>query len=82
MKKIVFAFALIVTVALTGCGGETPESVAKKWCEMSAKIEKAEGEERDKLVKEQRDYENAIEEKHKNDEAFMKKVEELAEACD
>jgi PBP1b-binding outer membrane lipoprotein LpoB len=82
MKKIIYAFALLTAVALTGCGGETAESVSKQWCEMTAKIDKAEGEEREKLVTERREFENKIEEKYKGNEDFMKKLDELTRACD
>lgn len=82
MKKIIFACAMLSLVALTGCGSDSPESIAKKWCDMNAKIDKAEGEERDKLLKEQRDYEKSVEEKHKGDEAFMDKVQDLTKECD
>ncbi|MFN8393855.1 MAG: hypothetical protein U0176_04195 [Bacteroidia bacterium] len=82
MKKMMFAFALLAMLAMTGCGSDSPESIAKKWCDMNAKIEKAEGEERDKLIKEQREFEKSVEEKHKGEEDFMDKIRDLTRACD
>lgn len=82
MKKMMFASALLAMLVLTGCGSDSPESIAKKWCDMNGKIDKAEGEERDKLIKEQREFEKSVEEKHKGEEDFMDKVKELTGACD
>lgn len=82
MKKIIYAVALLMAVALTGCGGDSPESVSKKWCGMTAEIDKAEGDARDKLVKERKEYEESVEAKHKDDDAFMEKVKELTRECD
>lgn len=82
MKKFIYAIALLMVVTFAGCGGDSPESVAKKWCAMQADIEKAEGDAKDKLQDAQRDYEKSVEAKHKDDKEYMKKVEELVEACD
>lgn len=81
MKKIVFALALLATVALTGCGGGGPEGVAKKWCALTADIDKAEGPAREKLVDERQAFEKATEADHKEDPAFMDKVKELIKEC-
>lgn len=82
MKKIFYAMALVMAVALTGCGGDSPEAVSKKWCGMTAEIDKAEGDARDKLVTERKEFEESVEAKHKDDEAFMDKVKELTRECD
>lgn len=70
-------------LALSSCGGkETPESVSKKWCEMTAKLEGKEGADREKLVDERKEFEKTVEKAHEKDEAFMDKVKELTRACD
>ena len=81
MKKIVFALSLLMVVALTGCGGGGPEGVAKKWCALTADIDKAEGPARDKLVEERQAFEKTTETEHKDDKAFMDKVKELIKEC-
>ncbi len=83
MKK----FALLVATGLfwasCGASADSPEAVAKKWCEMQTKIKAQEkGDEKIKLKQEQRDFEKSVEEKHKEDKEFMKKVEELVKACE
>ncbi len=82
MKKFIYALALLTAVTLTGCGGDSPEAVSKKWCGMTAEIDKAEGEAREKLVTERKEFEESVEAKHKDDDAFMDKVKELTRECD
>ena len=81
MKKIFFALALLMVVALAGCGGGGPEGVAKKWCALTADIDKAEGAAREKLVDERQAFEKATEDEHKDDKVFMDKVKELIKEC-
>lgn len=67
------------------CGGgeDTPESIAKKWCELNAKVHNAgSDDEKEKAKSEREKFENDIEAKHKGDDAFMKKVEEEVEKCE
>ena len=83
MKKIVYALCLSSLIAFSSCGGaDTPEAISKKWCDMTANIDKAEGEEKDKLRKEREEFEESVEAKHKGDDAFMDKVKDLTRACD
>ena len=82
MKKFIYALALLTAVTLTGCGGDSPEAVSKKWCGMTAEIDKADGQAREKLVTERKEFEESVEAKHKDDDAFMDKVKELTRECD
>lgn len=82
MKKFVFILSLAAACVLTGCGGNTPEAISKKWCELNAKLEKAEGDEREKLKEEMHAFEDKVEKEHEGDEKFMDKVKELTSACD
>lgn len=81
MKKILLLLPLL---ALLACGAkkETPASIAKHWCELNGKAYKAEGAAREAAEKAVKDYENEIEAKYKNDEAFMKQVEQEVEKCE
>jgi len=81
MKKIMIP--LVFLLAACGGGKQTPEEVAHEWCELNAKVEKATDEVEMKKAKDAREaYEREMEEKYKNDEAFMEKVEEEAEKCE
>ncbi|MFH0895597.1 MAG: hypothetical protein V2A54_14270 [Bacteroidota bacterium] len=84
MKKLfILPFALAAFLLLPSCGGDSPESVGKKWCEMETKKEAASGDEKDKIREEQKAYENEIESKYKDDKEFMNGVEDYIEKnCD
>ena len=70
-------------VGLVGCSGsDTPEAISKKWCEITKKMKDAEGDARDKLRTERKEFEKAVEEKHKDDEEFMGKIKTLTRECD
>lgn len=82
MKKLVIPVSFLFIVA---CGGEkeTPESVAQQWCDLNKKVESAKDEvEKEKAKADCKQFEESMEEKYKNDEAFMEKVEDLTEACE
>ena len=84
MKKLfILPLALAAFLLLPSCGGETPESVGKKWCEYEKKKEAASGDERDKIREEQKAYEEEMEKKYENDKEFMNGVEDYIEKnCD
>jgi ribosome recycling factor len=73
----------MMVVGLFGCGGsDTPEAISEKWCEMTKKLKDAEGDARDALRKERKEFEKSVEEKHKDDEEFMGKIKTLTRECD
>lgn len=80
MKK----FIIPVAILLASCGSkETPESVAKQWCDLNKKVHEAADETAKDAAKAEREkYEEEMENKYKSDEAFMQKVEEEAEKCE
>jgi hypothetical protein len=86
MKKNLFR--LIVAVLCFGfaaCNNdsETPESIAKEWCELNSKVAKATtDEEREKARTARNDYEKSIEEKYKGNDEMKKKVSEEVEKCE
>jgi hypothetical protein len=85
MKKTVYSFAFLVfSIFIISCSSkkESASSIAQKWCDLNGKVYKAEGEAKDKAKKELNEYENKMEAKYKNDEAFMKEIERETEKCE
>ena len=83
-KKILNAAIIIGCSLLFACGGgkDSAASIAKKWCDLNGKVAKAEGDAKEAARKALNDYENEMEAKYKNDEAFMKEIEREAEKCE
>jgi len=77
-KNLLLSLIFGISIALFSCGGaETPESCAKKYCELHSKYESAAtDEEKQKAKDAMNDYENELEKTHKGDEDFFKKFEE------
>lgn len=85
MKKKISVLLLIPVLLLAACGGgkkESAASIAQKWCDLNAKAHKAEGEAKEAAKKAVDQFENEMEAKYKNDEAFLKEVEREAEKCE
>lgn len=85
MKKSVFSLAVIVLGSfMIGCSSkkESAASIAQKWCDLNGKVYKAEGDKKEAAKKELNDYENKMEAKYKNDEAFMKEIEKETKKCE
>jgi hypothetical protein len=84
MNKIAIPVLLVVGL-LGSCGDskETPESVAERWCELDKAVNQATSEAEEESARKAREaYEDEMEEKYGEDEAFMDKVEAAAEACE
>jgi hypothetical protein len=84
MRTIFTSACLLMATVFISCGNaNTPEALAKKWCELNAKVHNAASdEEKDKARDEREKFEDELESKYKNDEAFMKKLEEEVEKCE
>jgi esterase/lipase len=86
MRKLIWKPpAIILCLLFVSCTGskDTPSSIAKKWCELNGKAYKAtEGPEKEAAQTALKQYENEMEAKHKDDEAFMKQVESEVEKCE
>ncbi len=84
MKTLMTSLALLVAVVFISCGNaNTPEALAKKWCELNAKVHNATSdEEKDKARDEREKFEDELEAKYKNDEAFMRQLEQEVEKCE
>ena len=85
MKKMFLSLSVIFLSSLIiSCSSkkESAASIAQKWCDLNGKVTKAEGEAKESAKKELNDYENKMEAKYKNDEAFMKEIEKETEKCE
>jgi hypothetical protein len=83
-RKLLASFVIALVMAVTSCGGkETAASIAKKWCDLNGKVHKAaEGPEKDAAKMAIDKWENEMEAKYKDNDAFMKEVEKEAEKCE
>ncbi len=87
MKKFTFSLPVIIILCLSllSCseGKETAASIAKKWCDLNGKVYKAaEGAEKEAAGASLNQFENEMEAKYKDDDAFMKQVETEVEKCE
>lgn len=83
LKKLsVFAFGLGFLLLSCGSKKETAASVAQKWCELNAKAYKAEGAAKEAAEAAREKFENEMEEKYKDNKAFMEEVEKEVEKCE
>ena len=84
IKKTISMAALAVALLLTACGGkkETAASIAQKWCDLNGKAHKAEGAAKEAAEAAVEKYEKEMEEKYKDNKAFMKEIENEAEKCE
>ena len=84
IKKTISMAALSVALLLASCGGkkETAASIAQKWCDLNGKAHKAEGAAKEAAEAALNKYENEMEEKYKDNKAFMKEIENEAEKCE
>ena len=73
-----------MAILLASCGGkkETAASIAQKWCDLNGKAHKAEGAAKEAAEAALNKYENEMEEKYKDNKAFMKEIENEAEKCE
>lgn len=76
--------AFAVALLLASCGGkkETAASIAQKWCDLNGKAHKAEGAAKEAAEAALNKYENEMEEKYKDNKAFLKEIENEAEKCE
>lgn len=81
MKKIIIPVAFLL--AACSAKKETPEQVAEKWCKMHKEVMEATDEKtKEKAEEAKKEYEREVEEKYKNDDAFMKTLDEKIEECE
>lgn len=81
MKKLLIPFCILL--ASCGGGSQSAEDIAQEWCALNKKVHEAKDDaEKDQAREAREKFEEEMEEKYKNDEAFMNKVEEATEACE
>lgn len=75
----------MITLLFSACGGgeNSPEGIAKKWCDLNAKVHNASSDEERETARAAREqFEEQVEGQHKDDEHFMHEVKEAVEACE
>lgn len=86
MKKICKKLPVIVLcLVLASCGGgkESAATIAQKWCDLNGKAYKAaEGPEKEAAKASVSKFEDEMEAKYKDDEAFMKEIEKEVNKCE
>ncbi len=84
MKKL-FPLVIVLCFTFVACSGkkESAASIAKEWCDLNGKVAKAQTDAEKEAAKAARDkFENEMEAKYRNDEAFMKEIETEVEKCE
>lgn len=86
MRKTLYGTAIAVTcLLLISCGAkkETAASIASKWCDLNGKAYKAaEGPEKEAAEAARKKFEKEMEEKYKDNKAFMDEVGKEVEKCE
>ena len=86
MKKILVI--LVVSFSLASCGGkgdkkQSAASIAQEWCNLNGKAYKApDGPEKETAEAAVKKFEKDMEAKYKDNEAFMKEIENEVEKCE
>lgn len=84
MKRL-FPLVIILCLTLIACTAkkESAASIAKEWCDLNGKVAKAQTDAEKEVAKATRTkFENEMESKYKNDDAFMKEIETEVEKCE
>jgi ABC-type glycerol-3-phosphate transport system substrate-binding protein len=82
-KRLLTLAAILCCVSFIACGGKpSAKSLATKWCDLNAKVTKAEGAEKEAAEKNLDAFEKETEKKYENDKAFLKEVYAEVEKCE
>lgn len=83
-KNITGILAALICLLIIACGSkkETAASIAQKWCDLNAKAYKAEGAAKEAAEAARKKFETEMEEKYKDDKAFMDEVGKEVEKCE
>ena len=76
---------LLIGVFFVSCSGEkkSAASIAQEWCDLNGKVAKAESDAaRATAEANRKKFEDEMEEKYKNDDAFLKEVGAEIEKCE
>lgn len=84
IKKLFTVIFIMAAMSLTSCGGkkETAASIAQQWCDLNAKAYKAEGAAKEAAEEAREKFEKQMEEKYKDNKAFMEEVGKEVEKCE
>lgn len=85
MKRVTILMLAVSTIlVLTACGGgkRSAASIAQEWCDLNAKVHKAEGTAKEEAEKTREKFEKDMEAKYEKDEAFMKEIGKEVEKCE
>ena len=84
MKMKISGFVIVSFFLLVSCGGkkESAASIAQKWCELNAKELKDEGPAKEGAEMARDKFEEEMGAKYKDNEEFMKQVEQEVEKCE
>ncbi|MCX6318939.1 MAG: hypothetical protein NTW29_16795 [Bacteroidetes bacterium] len=86
MKRLLLpVMALFLGLALISCGGkkQSASSIAQEWCDLNGKAYKAaEGPEKEAAEKARDKFEKDMEEKYKDNKAFMDEIGKEVEKCE
>ena len=84
MYKLIILTAVLISINFVSCSNkkETPTSIAKKWCELSHKVDLADGEAKETAKEAVKKYEEDMEAKYGKDETFMNQIEDEVEKCE
>lgn len=81
MKRLIIPFCIVF--ASCGGGSQSAEDIAQEWCGLNKKEHEAKDEAERKTAHDARmKFEEEVEDKYKNDEEFMQKVELEMEKCE
>ena len=83
-KKLSISVAILLCVAVLSCGSkkETAASIAQKWCDLNAKVHKADGDAKEAAEMTRKKFEKEMKAKYESDEAFMKEIGKEVEKCE
>jgi nucleotidyltransferase/DNA polymerase involved in DNA repair len=86
IKRYPLLWLLSMCFLFLSCGSkkESPASIAKKWCELNARVTKAPdgGPEYGKAKAAREKFEEEMEKKYGSDKAFMDEIEKEVEKCE
>jgi hypothetical protein len=85
MKRTALGLVIAISFFFIACSGgkETPESIAKKWCDLNSRVTKASTPEAKEAAEQKRkEYEVSMEEKYKGDEKMRDAISKEVEKCE
>ena len=87
MKKtfaVLTAFAFSLSLLLSACGDkkESAASIAQQWCDLNARVYKADDASKSSAEAARRKFEDDMNAKYKDDKAFLDEIGKEVEKCE